>query len=286
MMRKIEQVLGEQINEFAPNALVSTYPLYPYMINHLVEDGMPRRPCFTVVTDSIEINAAWCRAPDTIFLVADPLTRSAMLAQGCAPSGVKVSGFPVQPYFFENSNTAPIESPKPFRVLFFATARKPHLAPSLRAILDADPQTQITLVLGRNVRQLYHEAKKIQLSYPQRIRLLGWTRRVPQLMLSHHLIVGKAGGATVHEALAACCPMLVHHLVPGQEEGNIALLQALAVGDLADTPALLQEKLTQLLSQHGQGWLNCKQKLLEFQQQTLSTPNAAAQIALALRGDN
>ena len=34
-----------------------------------------------------------------------------------------------------------------------------------------------------------------------RVRIIGWTRKIPRLLNSHHLVIGKAGGATVHEAI-------------------------------------------------------------------------------------
>ncbi|NDJ15584.1 MAG: hypothetical protein EBY17_31175, partial [Acidobacteriia bacterium] len=38
-------------------------------------------------------------------------------------------------------------------------------------------------------------------------RILGWTDQIPSLLLSHHVVISKAGGATTQEALAARCPM-------------------------------------------------------------------------------
>jgi len=38
------------------------------------------------------------------------------------------------------------------------------------------------------------------------------------------VLIGKAGGATVQEAIAARCPMVINQVVPGQEEGNARLL--------------------------------------------------------------
>ena len=56
---------------------------------------------------------------------------------------------------------------------------------------------------------------------------------MPALMASHHIFIGKAGGATVQEAIAAQIPFLVSHVVPGQEEGNIALIEQTGIGALA-----------------------------------------------------
>jgi processive 1,2-diacylglycerol beta-glucosyltransferase len=81
---------------------------------------------------------------------------------------------------------------------------------------------------------------------------------VPQLLNSHHLTVGKAGGATVHEAIAARCPMLIHHLVPGQEEGNLRLLEAIGAGSLADTPASIASATHDLLADQAAGWRKMK----------------------------
>ena len=50
---------------------------------------------------------------------------------------------------------------------------------------------------------------------------------MPELMMSHHLVISKAGGATVQEAIAARCPMIVNQVIPGQEEGNAELIREL-----------------------------------------------------------
>jgi UDP-N-acetylglucosamine:LPS N-acetylglucosamine transferase len=43
------------------------------------------------------------------------------------------------------------------------------------------------------------------------------------MMHENHLLIGKAGGATVQETIAAKCPMIINHVVAGQEEGNARL---------------------------------------------------------------
>jgi len=66
-----------------------------------------------------------------------------------------------------------------------------------------------------------------------RANILGWTNQIPQLMLSNHLVIGKAGGATVQEAIAARCPMIVNQVIPGQEEGNARLIKKMGLGAIA-----------------------------------------------------
>ena len=146
-------------------------------------------------------------------------------------------------------------------MLFFTTSRRLQVRRFAKAVLQASPRTEITIVLGKNVRHLWKKAKEIRDAFPGRVKVKGWTRKVPQLLNSHHLVIGKAGGATVHEALAARCPMLVHHLVPGQEEGNLRLLEAVSGGRLADTPDTMRAAVTDLLADDAALWRAMKRKL-------------------------
>ena len=257
ILRWPERALASLIDEFQPVAVVSTYPLYPYFMPRI----RANLPVFTVVTDSIEINAAWLRAPGNWWLVTDPATREAMVRKGLPAEKIIDTGFPVHPVF---SQLQPVDAADPYdplRILYFPTAQLSFLRRHARDLLETSPAVRITIVMGRNVRRLYPKAREIKQAYPGRVRLIGWTRRVPQLLNQHHLVIGKAGGATVHEAIAARCPMLIHHLVPGQEEGNLRLLESIGAGALADSPGELGRQLSNLLANQAAGWRAMKHAL-------------------------
>ena len=261
VMRWVESALADLIREFRPDAVVSTYPLYPYFMTRILEAAGEKTPVFTVVTDSIEINAAWLRSKSDYWLVTDPATRETMIRAGLAAEKIVDTGFPVHPDFSKLTPLATSDACDPFRILYFPTAKLPFVRRHARALLDASPTVHLTIILGRNVRALYSRAREIKKAYPGRVRLIGWTRRVPRFLNNHHLVVGKAGGATVHEAIAARCPMLIHHLVPGQEEGNLRLLEIIGGGYLAATPEALTRSVTDLLADHAAGWHTMKNAL-------------------------
>ncbi|HEX5790583.1 MAG TPA: hypothetical protein VFY13_05490, partial [Luteolibacter sp.] len=260
VMRYPERALGRLIDQFRPDAVVSTYPLYPYFMPRIPQGIDHRLPVFTVVTDSMEINAAWLRAPSDWWLVTDPETRTAM-SRMVDPSRIIDTGFPVHPVFADQTSISASDSCRPFRVLYFPTARKSLLTSHGEALLESSEDLQLTIVMGRNVRVLHARARALKDAYPGRVKLIGWAKRIPALLASHHLVVGKAGGATVHEAIAAQCPMLIHHLVPGQEEGNLRLLEAIGGGALANSPASLQRKVRALLAKDAAGWRAMKEGL-------------------------
>ena len=71
---------------------------------------------------------------------------------------------------------------------------------------------------------------------PRPVRVIGWTREVPELLAGHHLLISKAGGATTQETIAAGCPMVISQVAPGQEEGNAQLLVQNNAGRLGLDP--------------------------------------------------
>jgi len=261
-MRPPETALHNLMLDWKPDAVVSTYPLYPYFVERSFNKGVRRVPMHTIITDSININASWTKAPTDYWHVTDPATKAGLLNIGLDEEKVIVTGFSVAPRFTKLSQTETWKDDDPFNILYFPTPKKPHVRRILRALLDDSlPNTKVTIVLGKNVRKLYSRAKEIKDAFPDRVRIVGWTKKVPQLLTSSHLVVGKAGGATVHEAIAACTPMFIHHLVPGQEEGNLELLKAIGGGALAETPKLLVEQISQMTANNGEKWLQMKQAL-------------------------
>ena len=274
-MRKPEKKLRELILEFKPDAILSTYPLYPYFIERIFNQGITRVPVFTVVTDSIAINAAWRKAPTDFWLVTDQHTKDALSQQGLPEHQIIDTGFPVDPHFADLQPVSSEDTLKPLRILYFPTPKKPHVRRVSRELLESTgPDSELTIVLGKHLRKIHCRAKEIEEQYPGRVTIKGWSKKVPELLNSHHLVVGKAGGATVHEALAAECPMLIHHLVPGQEEGNLSLLHHLHGGDLAESEGSLSGHLGEMLADDASLWRNMKRDLAQH-----SRPSAAQRAA-------
>ena len=271
LMQKPEELLSKVVLERKPKVIVSTYPLYPYFLERIYKKTGFKATVITVVTDSIEINAAWRKAPTDYWIVTDKYTRQSMINHGIAEHKVIETGFPVHPHFADLKPIHHTDKLKPFRMLYFPTAKRPHVRRISKELLHAaGDNSELTIVLGRNVKKLNSRAQEIKQLFPGRVKIKGWTKKVPELFNSHHLAIAKAGGATVHEALAATCPMLIHHLVPGQEEGNLALLRKLNGGTLADKPSHLSQQIKNMLADDASNWRAMKQSLA-----THSRPSAA-----------
>ena len=258
-MGKPEQFVGDYMKYFEPDAVISTYPVYPYFISRLFRGRGPgAAPVYTVVTDSIIIHGSWLRAPSDHWIVTDGATRDAMSAAGVPAERIHDTGFPVHPDFAAMPSIDGKDACRPFRVVYFPTPKTRDFMSHCRELLDASPEVRLTIVMGRNFALLRSRALLIRKEYAGRVRLIGWTRRIPKLLAGHHLAVGKAGGATVHECIAAGCPMLIHHLVPGQEEGNLRLLESIGSGKLCDRPSDLKAAVKAMLEEDASGWRKMK----------------------------
>jgi processive 1,2-diacylglycerol beta-glucosyltransferase len=270
----LRRALQRRLEEFRPDVIVSTYPLYPFLVRELRSRGLKTAsvPLLTVITDSTAINSSWYRGGSEAFLLADEETGGVLRRAGVDPSLLRVVGFPVAPRLASLKPLEPVIHGA-FRILYLPSSRIGHTLGVVRA-LGALSGIEITVVTGR-FQALHRALASSGLVDGVRVHLVGWTDKVPELLCSHHLYIGKAGGAIVHEAMAAQCPILISHVVPGQEEGNIELIERRNIGRLAaHYPVALAASVSEILSHYAATWKTWKRNL-----EAISRPSATREIA-------
>ena len=270
LLAPVQQALADLLAEKKPRVVVSVYPAYGYLIARLFPAARPFA-LHTIVTDSITINRVWHRCPSDTFIVPNAASAAVLHEHGVAPEIVHDLGFPVPPRFAHARPVRPLPGRgEELRVLYMINAGK-DLAPAVVARLLALPDIHLTVTVGRD------EELRAQIESAAAGRALeihGWTPHMPELLMTHHLLIGKAGSATVQEAIAAQTPMLITQVVPGQEEGNARLVFENECAALCPTPAALAAKIEQLFADDAAEW---KRWLANIAR--LSRPDAARQIA-------
>ena len=70
---RLRRAVGKTVSDFNPDVIVSTYPLYAFLLRQLKENCHVacQVPLVTMITDSTAINTSWYRAGSEFFLVAD-----------------------------------------------------------------------------------------------------------------------------------------------------------------------------------------------------------------------
>jgi len=282
ILARMREALAELLQREQPDAVVSTYPIYNYLIEEIYEDGRPR--CFrqvTVVTDSISINSVWYRAGSDTFLVPNEQTARVMDQAGVEPDRIHNFGFPVKPHFAELAATGTRAMPDhagPYRILYMINSGKKRAPHMLRSLLALD-DIALTVTVGRD-ENLKRQVETIVKPSDHPVEVLGWTDQMPELLHSHHLLISKAGGATMQEAIAARCPVIISQIVPGQEEGNAQLILENNGGVHAPTVEETVRQVRAAFAEGGTLWKRWYENLAP-----LSKPAASLDIARYLMGD-
>ncbi|MEY3609221.1 MAG: hypothetical protein RLZZ447_2009, partial [Verrucomicrobiota bacterium] len=213
------RVLRALLECHQPLAVVSTFPGHNFTLRHLDRAGVHVPPRFTVVTDSISLNSLWWTGGCAAWFVPNEDSAAVLRAAGVPGVLIDVTGFPVPPVFERLGDTLapPVlgAGGRPRILVMIHSGRRG--AERTARLLLCEKGWDLTFAVGRDE----HLRARLTALAAHRtgVTLLGWTREIPQLLLSHHVVISKAGGATTQEALAAGCPMVVSQVVPGQEEG-------------------------------------------------------------------
>jgi processive 1,2-diacylglycerol beta-glucosyltransferase len=271
---QLEDHFTALLERFQPDVMICTFPAYPNVLRQIRERNPDHsRPCknIVVVTDSITINAAWyrCAAAD-YFLVANEQSASVLQAAGVAMENIKVFGFPVSPKFADSARSNCVLPPRNSerRVLYMihaATRGAPELAHRL-----AELGVDLTVTIGRADTLM----PELEAATGGKAKIIGWTDELPRMLQESHLLIGKAGGATVQETIAAACPMIINYVVAGQEEGNARLIVETNSGVIADSPREVVAQVQRAFADDAKRWREWSANISE-----LSRPRAALDIA-------
>ncbi len=244
--------LAARLREFAPDAIVCTYPLFALMVDALRERGMKLPPCYVVVTDSLEISRPWMVSEASLICLPDE--HSAHLVQlryGLAKGRVVVSGFPVRPEF-RMTDERERPTPSTLRLVYGAYAPMARVLADIRGLHALFPQAHLTVLAAERARVLRrHLSAEIEAGW---LEVLERTENMPALFARSHLYIGKAGAATMYEAYSSGLPCIVNYALPGQEQGNLRLLQLDGAGLFVESTTELLRTVDELMAQQAAGW--------------------------------
>lgn len=272
---RMQKAMEELLIEGQPDVVVSTYPIYNFLIEEIFRSRPRHFWQITVVTDSISVNSLWYRTTSDYYLVPNSDTSRVLQQAGVDEEKIKVFGFPVQLEFARPSEVYTVpdlaagEAPK---LLYLINSGKKK-APSVIEKLLEHEDWQLTIAVGRD-EKLRQVAVEIAADAGERVRILGWTNQLPKLMMTHNLIITKAGGATVQEAIAGKIPLIINQVVPGQEEGNYELIRRANAGALAERPKEIVTWAERAFENSGKVCQLWKKNIT-----AISQPDSALQIA-------
>jgi UDP-N-acetylglucosamine:LPS N-acetylglucosamine transferase len=274
-MGKLRESLAAALHDAEPDVVVSCYPVYAHIIQDIFRDYAERPFRFiTVATDSISVCSVWYRSPSDLFVVANEPTADVLVEAGIPKHRLKALGFPVSPVFAQERPT-PLAAPRHGarrKVLYVINTGKAKTGKSLERLLKV-PDVDLTITVGRDASLKAKLSERLR-EHGSRVHVYGWTNQMPRLLMSHHLVIAKAGGAMVQEAIAVRCPMIVNQVIPGQEEGNARLIKKLGAGAVAEGSKEVRDLVEEAFAHKSRQWQEWSDNLAK-----VSRPDAAVRIA-------
>ena len=265
--------LSALLARFQPSAVVSVYPAYPHLLEEILEGRIAPFRRVVCITDSITVNAIWFRCATDWFFVPNEQTATVLAAAGVPNDRVRVTGFPVTPKFAQLGELRrPPSDAYGRRVLYMINAGRAVASEIIRGLAQLSDVT-LTVTVGRDER-LRAAVEAVRVAAGRDFEIVGWSDQLPRLMLESHLLISKAGGATVQETIAARCPMIINQIVPGQEEGNARLIEETRSGVLALTPDVVVREVRDAFADTARHWGEWSENISR-----LSRPAASLEIA-------
>lgn len=223
------------IKEFNPDLIISTHPFATQMCANLKKKDEITCKLATIMTD-YHTHPQWLVLYKYMdyFFVSNEQMKTDMVAEGVNDQTIFVTGIPVSERFLKPLETQPIYQyfnldENKETILFFAGGEfglgRNTTFMVLKAIIRLFKDTQVVAISGKNKKMNKKFAELVEnTNSGNRIKILEYTDKVPELMRISSIVITKPGGLTVTEALASHLPLIIINPIPGQEEENAQFL--------------------------------------------------------------
>jgi processive 1,2-diacylglycerol beta-glucosyltransferase len=257
--------------------IVNTFFLPGEIVASLRRRGQLRARQVMVTTD-FEVHRNWVTQPCDHYFTATEEAARYLRCFGVPAGAASVTGIPIHPAFGEPKDQAACRRRHglglegPVLLLLSGGGRPTSGEEALRTLLDVAPPVEVVAVTGRNTADR-KRLSAVPVPARHRVRVLGFTDRMDELLAAADLVVTKPGGLTVSEALARGTGIVILDPIPGQEERNSDYLLENGAALKCNHIQTLPYKVTELLREPG------RLALLRANARRLGRPRAALDVA-------
>ncbi len=215
--------LVRRVREAEPDMVIATHHLPLVVLGRARRRGLLRAPLTGVITDYTS-HACWAEPGVDAFCVPCPTAWDELAAHGIGEGLMTETGIPVRPAFGVIPDLVAPRPGEPLRVL--VTSGGFGVGPT-RAIVRSFagmPDVELTVVCGKVKPSVEHGLGEVAAQAGVQAKVVGFEPDMASRVREAHVVIGKAGGLTVTEAMAAGRPMILVGTVPGNELSNERLV--------------------------------------------------------------
>ncbi len=287
-LRKMWDMLNTQpvvrfVKDYRPHISVCTHFTPAGIIAQLMATDQ-LDTSLSVVTTDYDFQGMWLSPTFNRYFVARNESKARLIDLGVAAERITVSGIPVDPRYGDPVDRAAVLARYELRpdlpvILVSAGAVGGGPARDIVAqIMKMRHEVQCIVVCGSNQRML-HEVEALTAPRASRFRVLRFSSDMLNLVRVATLFVGKPGGLTASECMAAGTPMVIVTPIPGQEERNADYLLEEGAAVRSNDLETVDYKLDRLLDEPE------RLERLRANARRLGRPDAAQVIAATALAD-
>lgn len=208
-------------------------------------------PQVTATTD-FETHRLWVNQPCDRYFTATEEGALYLQAWGVPASDVFVTGIPIHPVFATPKDKGEciakhgLAADRPIVLQLSGGFGVGPIEKIFHGILSVERPIQLVTITGRN-EKLKALLSKIKTPERHRVKVMGFTKEIDELMQAADLVVTKPGGLTTSEVLARGAVMVIVNPIPGQESRNSDYLLESGAAIKANNLATLGFKVNELL---------------------------------------
>ncbi|WP_088227201.1 glycosyltransferase [Desulfosporosinus sp. FKB] len=240
------------IQQVKPDLIVCTYPTVSSILAQLRVKQILLVPVATVITD-YTAHSHWVHPGVDCYIVACAKVKDLLMSWGIQAQNIHVTGIPVSPRFEYNADRLSICKTLGLTlglptVLFMGSSYG--VCESTKRICQKLANSQVPvqclIVCGHNDK-LYNSLDEVIAEARNPLLRYRFAHNVEELMSVSDLIITKAGGLTVSEALTKHLPLVIFRPIPGQEEENAQYIREVGAGCIAESEEELDQRLRYFL---------------------------------------
>ena len=224
------------LKEYQPDIVISTHPFGSQMVSYLKRKALVDCKLATIMTDFAP-HDQWLVGKDYVdyYFVSHEKMRQELINSNVAENTVFATGIPLSNRFLMHFDKDEIMksmglNPDKRVILFFGGGEfglgRDKTVKILNSFITHVKNHQIVAIAGKNEKmKIAFEKLVAETNSESFVKVLAYTKQVPELMSISDLVVTKPGGLTTTESLASGLPIVAINPIPGQEEENAKFLE-------------------------------------------------------------
>ncbi|QZY56389.1 MGDG synthase family glycosyltransferase [Crassaminicella profunda] len=237
--------IAKYIQKLNPKFIVSTFPVcsgFVSMYKGKYKSTLPLITCMTDVVDHCE----WIYPNTDKYLVPTNKIKEQFIYKGIHKDKIYVTGIPVRKDFldkYENEKIRRTLNIKDSEFVLLMMGGGLGLLPKDKELyewLDSLENVKTIIVTGTNKKQYRDLVQNLNL---KNTIVKGFTNEVAGLMKHADLLITKAGGVSIFEAIHSELPMIVYEPILAQEIENGKFIENSGIGEIIKNTKELKEKV-------------------------------------------